>query len=142
MHHRPRTEEEERLEETVGEQVEYPRGEAERAHREDHEAELADGGVGEGAFEVVLGEGEDSAEEGGEQPDGGDGVEDARGVDEHGREAGEEVDAGDHEGRGVDERAHRRGALHRVGEPDVEGELGRLAGHADEDERGGEVEAR
>ena len=47
--------------------------------------------------------------------------------DEQRRAAGDHVDAGrDHRGR-VDQRADRRGAFHRVGQPDVQRELGTLA---------------
>ena len=43
------------------------------------------------------------------------------------------VDAGGHHGRGVDQRRDRRRARHRVGQPDVERDLRRLAGRADEE---------
>ena len=50
--------------------------------------------------------------------------------------AGDEVDAGSNHRRRVDERRDRRRALHRVGQPDVQRELRRLADRADGDEHG------
>ncbi len=44
--------------------------------------------------------------------------------------AGDHVDAGGDHGGGVDERGDRRGAFHRVGQPDVERKLRALAGRA------------
>ena len=49
--------------------------------------------------------------------------------------AGDHVDAGVDHRRGVDERADRGRALHRVGQPDVERELGGLADRAGEEEQ-------
>ena len=54
---------------------------------------------------------------------------------EHRVEAGGEEHAGDDHGGGVDERRHRRGAGHRVGQPGVERELAALADDADEQAR-------
>ena len=62
---------------------------------------------------------------------------DAAGADrealaEHGVQAGDEVDAGDHHGGGVDQRRHRGGTGHGVGQPGVQRELAALAHDADE----------
>ena len=46
------------------------------------------------------------------------------------------VDAGGHHRRGVDQRRDRRRTGHRVGQPDVERDLRRLAGRADAGGRG------
>ena len=48
--------------------------------------------------------------------------------------AGDEVDAGVDHGGGVDEGGDRRGAFHRVRQPDVERELGALADGAAQDQ--------
>ena len=56
-------------------------------------------------------------------------------VEEHRVQAGAEVDAGDDHGGGVDERRHRRGAGHGVGQPGVQRELAALADDADEEAR-------
>ena len=55
-------------------------------------------------------------------------------------EAGHHVDAGGDHGRGVDQGRDRRRAGHGVGEPDVERDLGALAGRADEDQHADERE--
>ena len=48
------------------------------------------------------------------------------------RHARHHEDAGGHHGRGVDQRGDRRRAFHRVGQPDVQRKLRRLAHGADE----------
>ena len=50
-------------------------------------------------------------------------------------QAGDHVDAGGHHRRGVDQRRDRRRAGHGVGQPDVERDLRRLAGGADEQQQ-------
>ena len=50
--------------------------------------------------------------------------------------AGDEIDAGGHHGRRVDEGGDGGGAFHGVGEPDVEGDLGALAGGAEDKQEG------
>ena len=54
---------------------------------------------------------------------------------EHRRHAHEQVDPGGHHGRGVDEGRHRRRALHRVGQPVEERDLGGLAGRGEQQRR-------
>ena len=51
---------------------------------------------------------------------------------EEGEHSRHEIDSGNHHGSCVYERRHRCGALHCVGQPDVQGEHGTLAGSADE----------
>ena len=106
----------------------------------EHVAQLGDRGVGEDALDVGLGDADGGGEEAGEGADDGDGQQrDGRAAeDEVG--AAHHVDAGGDHGGGVDERGDRRGALHRVGQPDVEGDLRALAGGADQHEQadGGE----
>ena len=67
-----RGEEEERLEERVGGQVEHGRVRAAAADGHDHVAELRKGGVGEDALDVVLLDGDQRGEDGGEAADEGD----------------------------------------------------------------------
>ncbi len=52
--------------------------------------------------------------------------------------AAEHVNAGGHHRRGVNQRADGRRAFHRVGQPDVQRELGGLAHRAAEDQQAGE----
>ena len=60
-----------------------------------------------------------------------DGEREGRAVEEK-MGAGDHVDAGGDHGGGVDERGDGRGALHGVGQPDVERKLRALAGRAQE----------
>ncbi len=78
---------------------------------------------------------------GGRADDGDDAEREGRAVEER-VAARDHVDAGgDHGGR-VDERGDRRGAFHRVGQPDVERNLRGLAGGAeDQQQRDGGEEA-
>ena len=133
-------EEEQRLEEGVGRQVEHGRADAggdhqpvlpvrgdERAEPEgrDHVAELGERGVGQDLLDVALDEG---AERGVERGGGADPKDDGQRLRDHQDvDPAEHVDAGrDHRG-GVDQGGDGRRALHRVGQPDLERELGGLA---------------
>ncbi len=109
-----------------------PAAKAADADRQHHVAELAHGRVGEHLLDVVLG-----------QPDGGAKIavrpptvrhhqQGRRREHVEGAHARHHVDAGRHHGGGVDQRAHRRGAGHRVRQPDVERNLRALARGADE----------
>ena len=75
-------EEEERLEEGVGEEVEDGGRVGGDSAGEEHVAELGDGGVGEDALDVVLDDADAGGEEGGGGADDGD---DAEGVGASGR---------------------------------------------------------
>ncbi len=110
--------------------MEHPRRNAgERAHAQGqkHVAQLADGRIGEDAFQVGLGQGDQGGQKRGEPADCRHhalGV--GRGRKQR-RAAGHHVDARRDHRRRVDQRANRRGAFHGVGQPDVQGELGALA---------------
>ena len=129
-------EEEQRLEEGVGDEVEDGGGVGRDAAAEEHVAELRDGGVGEHALDVVLDQGDGGGEEGSGCADDGDDAErEGRAVEED-MGAGDHVDAGGDHGGGVDERGDGRGAFHGVGQPDVERELRAFAGGAERAGRG------
>ncbi len=116
-------EEEQRLEERVGEKMEHGRVARGEAHRHDHVAELRKRGVGEDAFDVVLLRGDEAGHDRGDDADPGDhGERLRRGLNEE-ADADEHVNAGGHHGGGVDERGDGRRAFHRVRQPDVEWEL-------------------
>ena len=133
--HRTGPQEHEGLEEGVRRQVEEGRVPRSDAEPEEHVPELADGRVGQDLLDVVLGQGDEPAHQGGDGPQ--DGHDQEHLGREHEHEAAEEVHAGGHHGRGVNQRADGRGTLHGVREPDVEAELRALArGPGDEPERG------
>ena len=134
--HRSRIEEQQALEEAVRHEVEDGRRPGPHPERGEHVAQLRQGGVGEHALDVGLGERDRGRQDRGEDADRGHDDHRLRGVGEDRVGAGHEVDAGVDHGRGMDEGRHRRRALHRVGQPDVERELGALADRAGEDEQG------
>ena len=133
--HAAGAEKQQRLEEGVGGEVEDAGRHGARTHTDEHVAELRDGGVREDPFDVPLLE----RDRRGEQRRQGAHAGHHRPRDGREREedvaARHEVDARRHHGGGVDQRRDGRGSLHRIGEPRVEGDLGRLAGAAEEEEQ-------
>src|SRR5690606_24875804 len=106
------------------------------ADGQEHVAELADRRVGEDLLDVVLGHRDGGGDEGGHHAHPGDDVRRpvvAGGQD--GVDPGHEEHAAGHHRRGEDERRDRRRARHGVGQPDVQRDLGRLAGGAEEEEQ-------
>ena len=138
VHHAPGAEEEQGLEEGVREQVKHAAGDAEHragSEGQEHVAELADRGVGQHALEIELREGDQPGEQRGEPADDGDDELSGGRRGEQRRAAGHHVHAGgDHRG-GVNERADGRRAFHRIGQPDVQRELGAFAAGAQEQEQ-------
>ena len=120
------TEEEQRFEKRVSEQVEDRGARRTHADREHHVAELGDGGESKDAFEIVLGDRNGRSEKGGDGSDDGDHLQRVR-REQRINARHEEHARGDHRGS-VDEGGDRRRTFHRVGQPDVEREL---AGFAD-----------
>ena len=134
--HAARAEEQQRLEERMGHEVEHPGRVRAGADADEHVTELGHGGIREHALDVPLLEGDGGGEQRRERADPRDhGTAERRQREQH-PTTGHQIDArGDH-GGGVDQRGDGRRALHRVGEPDVQGDLGRLAGTAEEQEEG------
>jgi hypothetical protein len=137
VHHRAGAEEQLRLEEGVGDQVEDAGDVADRAqpHRDEHVAELGDRRVGQDPFDVVLGGGDHRRKQRRERADhhhhdlrGAGGLEQRVGAGD------QEHPGGDHGGR-VDERRHRGWAGHGVRQPDVQRDLRALAGAGQEQQQ-------
>ncbi len=118
-------EEQQRLEEGVGHQVEDAGREGADPAAQEHVAELADRRVGEHALDVVLHEADGGGEDRGERADDRDRGECRGRVRVDRRRARHHVDAGRDHGRGVDESRDRGRAFHGVGQPDVEREAAR-----------------
>ena len=133
------TEEEQRLEPRVGEEVEHAGFTGDEADSHDHVAELGERGVGEDFFDVVLLGGHQRGGQGGESAGPGDDLAgDESGHDvmwnfEREVNAEKHVDTGRDHGGGVNECGNRSGAFHRIGQPDVERELRGLADRPAED---------
>jgi hypothetical protein len=95
-------------------------------------AEHGDRGVGEHALEVGLADRQHRTDERGGGAHGDQDRPPARRAAECRVEAGEQIDARLHHGRRVQVGRHRRGRRHRVGQPEVEGQLRRLGEGADQ----------
>ena len=118
--HAARAEEQQRLEEGVGEQMEHRRAVSADARGEEHVAELRAGRISDHPLDVVLGAADGRGEDAGRGADIGDDVHRGRRRLEHRRQAADHEHAGGDHRRGVDQGADRGRALHRVGQPGVE----------------------
>ncbi len=135
MYHASGAEEEQRLERRMRGEMEHRGGPGTRADRREHEAQLADGRIGEHLLDVALGAGGTCGSDGGETAKHHRDYQSVgRSFHDRPRASQQEHAGGDHS-RGVDERRDRRGALHRVGKPDVERELCGLAHGAYQEEQ-------
>ena len=109
------------------------------AQADKHIAKLADGGIGQHALDVVLHQGNGGGKQRGEATDVGHDLQGLRASmlkdDEGSRD---QIDACGHHGGGVNQGADWRGAFHRVGQPDVQRELGRFAHRAAENQDHGD----
>ena len=142
MHDGADAEEERGLEEGVSEGV--VRGALRRQEPEsgEHEAQLRDGGVTHDSLDVEDRHLDGRGPEGRDRAAPGDEGQGHLGFVRREKwvHAGDEVDACRHHRRGVDQGGDGRGAFHRVGEPDVEEDLGRLAEGADREEEGDDLD--
>ena len=132
---RARAEEQKRLEEGVGEEMEHAEAIAADAKADEHVAELRTGRIGDDALDVVLHQTDGGGEKGRGRADDENGAERGRRHLEQRRQARDHKDASRHHGRRMDERGDGRRALHRVREPGVEQELGRFAHRAHEEQQ-------
>ena len=132
MDDEPGGEEEERLEERVGDEVEHREPVGSDAGADEHVADLAHRRVRDHALDVPLDERDDTRDEEGRQPEErGEVLHVGRALEDRVR-AADEVDARRDHRRGVDQGGDGRRALHRVGEPGVERDLRGLRDGASE----------
>ena len=140
MDHVAGAHEEQGLEERVREKVEERGRVGADSDGDEHVADLAHRGVGEDALDVGLHDrdrGRHQRRDGADQRHSGVGV-DGDVIERV--QAADQVDAGgDHRG-GVDEGADRGRALHRIRQPGVQRDLGRLGDGADQEEKGGQLQ--
>ncbi len=127
--------EEQRLEEGVGHQVKEARRVGADGDAHDHVADLRHRRVGDHALDVRLGEADRAGDQERERADHGADVLGGGGAFEQRVHARDQVDAGGDHRRGVDQRADRRRALHRVGQPRVKRDLRRLGEGADQQQQ-------
>ncbi len=131
-------EEQQPLEEGVAEQVENRGSVGGDGGSGEHVAELAAGRPGDDALDVVLGHPDARGEYRGGRPDDADNGNRGGCVFEHRRQAGDHKDArGDHRRR-MDQGGNRGRALHRVGQPSVQRDLGRFPHRPDKQKDAGE----
>jgi hypothetical protein len=136
MDNRSGGEEEQCFEEGMGHEVEDAGRVRADAAGQKHVAELRDSGVGEDALDIVLDERNRGSHECGERAKDGDDAKCKGRAVKQDVAARDHVNAGrDHGGR-VDEGGDGCRAFHRVGQPDVKGNLGGLAGGADDEKKG------
>ena len=130
--------EQQRLEERMGRQMEHRRRRAVEANGHHHVAELRERRIGQDALDVVLLDGDDGGQQGGEPANPRDDLQRMGAGDiEQEEHAAKHVHArGDHR-RGMNQGADGRGAFHGVGQPDVQRKLRALAHRAAEDQQAG-----
>ncbi|KAG1254628.1 hypothetical protein G6F68_010756 [Rhizopus microsporus] len=126
------TQEQQGLEERMGHQVEHGGRIGRHAQRHGHVAQLRQRGVRDDALDVVLHDADQAGEERGGGADEEDEVQRGLRQLEQRRHAGNHEDTGGHHRRGVDQCRDRGRAFHRVRQPHVQRDLGRLAHGADE----------
>ena len=119
--------EEQRLKEGVCEEVDHGGGGRADAQRHEHQPQAVDRRVGDDALDIGHHQTHRRREKHRQQADGQQQFRPARHQFDERQHARHQVNAGDDHRRGVDQRGDGRRALHRVRQPDVERELGRLA---------------
>ncbi len=132
--HTAGSEEEARFEESVRHEVEDAGPVRSHSDADEHEAQLADGAVGEDLLDVVLKKADRGREGRGEHADHRHHRHGGRAEREEEVEPRHHVDAGGHHGGRVDQRRDGRRSGHRVRQPDVERQLRALSRRADEEE--------
>ena len=139
MDDRTRAKEQHRLEEGMREQVEHRHRIDAHTRRHEHIAKLRHGRIGDDALDVVLHQTNGRRDEGRQRTDHHDHRGRVGRVFIKGRHpADQEHPGGDH-GSGVDQRRHRRRALHRVRQPGVQDQLRRFPHRADEQQHPDQV---
>ncbi len=141
--HHPSPQEEEGFEKGVGHKMEDSRRPGPHPQRQKHIANLADGRVSQHPLDIPLGQGAEPGQEQRHSADEGYNYHDHRGQAKEAMHTGDEINAcSNHRGR-VDESTNRRGTGHGVGQPGLQGQLGRFADRAPQKQGcGGHSQAR
>src|SRR5207247_10473642 len=143
MNDAPRTQEEQRFEERVSEEVEHARPiviyRTAYPQASKQETKLADRGEGQHPFEVGLYESNRRSEDGANTANPGNHLKRCRICRrEEWKCASYHIDARRDHGRGVDQGADRRGTLHSSREPELQRHLRRLSNGTTEDQDHGQ----
>ena len=120
------------------EQMEDRCGKAEQragAEARKHVAELADGRIGEHPLEIILYGADECGDQGCRGADDRHHRECARAGGKQRRRPGDQIDAGRHHGRRMDQGAGRGRALHGVGQPDMQRKLCAFAAGCKQEEQ-------
>ena len=126
----------------MGEQMEQRERIGRRPQAHDHVAQLRQRGIGHHALDVVLDQAHQAHQEGGRRSNR------ENDVQRHIAEFKQRRHPRNHEntrrdhGSRVDQRRTGRGAIHRIGQPHMQRELGRLAHGANEQANGGDGDNR
>src|SRR3989338_3434023 len=129
-----RAKEEKGLEKRVRGQMKHAGAGIAEAQREDRVAELAQRGIGEDFFDVVLNDGEGRGKDGGDSPGPGNDIQGRRAGIKNKINAGQEKNTGCHHSRGVNERTDRGRSFHGIRKPNVERDLGGFSGDAEKNQ--------
>ena len=140
--HRAGAQEQQGLEEGVGEQVEHRRLIGADPGREEHVTQLRTGRIGDDPLDIVLHQTDRRGEQGCDRAGDGDDQRRRRGVFVDRAEQADHIDAGGDHGRCVDQGRHGCRAFHGIGQPGVQEELRRLAHRADEQQHARQIERR
>ena len=125
--HRTGRQEQQRLEEGVGDQVENGGIERPDAERQEHITNLAHGGIGQHPLDIGLGQGSEGRQQQRDRANDADQPEDIRGQQEQPVEAGNQVDPGGDHGRRVNQGRDRGRARHGIRQPGMQRYLGGFA---------------
>ena len=116
----------------MGHQVEHAGHGGAATHSQHHVTQLRDGAVRQTFFEILLGESDGSSQKQGDCADDGDHGLDGWEGGINRLQAGHKEHPGGHHGGGMDQGGDGGRALHGVGQPNMEGKLGRFGHRAHE----------
>ena len=131
-----RSQEQQRLEKGVGEQVEQSRPKSPHPQSRHHISQLADRGIGHHPLYIVHHQAQGGGHKSGEPANQRHHGQGFPAFLKQGIETGDQKDAGRHHRSGMNQGAYRRRPFHRVRQPGMQGELPRFAGGSGKNAQG------